>query len=193
MQADSGRDDSQVENWLVMDDWQVVNESATGLCLARPLREGVRHRRRLLVAVKIGSSERFMLACVRWALRGADDSCCRPASSCSPAKRARLRSAPSIRARMPAPGNKGLLLPEIPALREPTSLVVPAGTFKLERASKSWWSTSPDGEAVPRPRARQRIRALQPLRRRLRRRPAARKLGAGGTAFQASCRRRAAR
>jgi hypothetical protein len=132
MQADSGRDDSQVENWLVMDDWQVVNESATGLCLARPLREGVRIGAGMLVAVKIGSSERFMLACVRWALRGADDML-----------QAGIQLFPGearpVAIRAIDPGEdagawrKGLLLPEIPALRVPNSLVVPAGTFKLER------------------------------------------------------------
>ena len=132
MQTDSGRDDSQVENWLVMDDWQVVNESATGLCLARPLREGVRIGAGMLTAVKIGSSERFVLACVRWALRGADDML-----------QAGIQLFPGearpVAIRAIDPGEdagawrKGLLLPEIPALRVPTSLVVPAGTFKLER------------------------------------------------------------
>ena len=86
----------------------------------------------MLTAVKIGSSERFMLACVRWALRGADDML-----------QAGIQLFPGearpVAIRAIDPGEdagtwrKGLLLPEIPALRVPTSLVVPAGTFKLER------------------------------------------------------------
>jgi hypothetical protein len=132
LQTDFGQDDLQVENWLVTDDWQMVNESATGLCLARPLREGVRIGAGMLTAVKIGSSERFMLACVRWALRGTDDML-QAGIQLFPGE----ARAVAIRVIDPeettATWRKGLLLPEIPALRVPTSLVVPAGTFKLER------------------------------------------------------------
>lgn len=131
-EANAELDDSHIENWLVMDDWRVLNESAAGLCIARPLREGVRIGAGLLIVVKVGSSQRFVLANVRWALRGADDMLlagiqlfpgeARPAA---------------IRVIDPGenvgPWRQGLLLPEIPALRVPASLVVPAGTFRLDR------------------------------------------------------------
>ena len=132
MQTDSGEGDSHLEDWLVMDDWRVINESAAGLCLARPLREGVRIGAGMLVAVKSGSSRCFVLACVRWALRGANDMLL-----------AGIQMFPgearpvAIRVIDPdeATGTwrEGLLLPEISALRVPASLVVAAGTFKLDR------------------------------------------------------------
>jgi hypothetical protein len=131
-QTNPGQDDSHVENWLVMDDWRVLNESATGLCLARPLREGMRIGAGMLIAVKVGSSERFMLACVRWALHGANDMLLAGIQLFPGEARA-------VAIRVIDPGEttgtwrEGLLLPEIPALREPASLMVPAGSFKLER------------------------------------------------------------
>jgi hypothetical protein len=131
-QIHSGEDDSHVENWLVMDDWRVLNESATGLCLARPLREGVRIGAGMLIAVRVGSSQRFALACVRWALHGTNDMLL-----------AGIQLFPGearpVAIRVIDPGEiagtwrEGLLLPEIPALRVPASLMVPAGSFKLER------------------------------------------------------------
>jgi hypothetical protein len=132
LQTDSGPDDSHVENWLVMDDWQVVNESATGLCLARPLRAGVRIGAGMLIAVKIGSGQRFALACVRWALRGTDDMLLAGIQLFpGEARPVAIRVIdPDERT---ATWRQGLLLPEIPALRIPTSLVIPAGSFKLER------------------------------------------------------------
>jgi hypothetical protein len=115
-----------------MDDWQVVNESATGLCLARPLRAGVRIGAGMLIAVKIGSGQRFALACVRWALRGTDDMLLAGIQLFpGEARPVAIRVIdPDERT---ATWRQGLLLPEIPALRIPTSLVIPAGSFKLER------------------------------------------------------------
>jgi hypothetical protein len=126
------RDDVRIESWQVMDDWHLLNESAIGVRIARPLRDGVRIGAGLLVAIKVQGSPRFSLGSVRWALRGTNGSLVagillfpgepRPAAI-----------------RILDPGEKPttwrqcFLLPEIPALREPASLVVPAGTFKLDR------------------------------------------------------------
>ena len=70
---------------------------------------------------------------MRWALRGAKDSLV-----------AGIQMFPGeprpAAIRIVDPGDKaaawqqGFLLPEIPALREPASLVLPAGTFKLDRS-----------------------------------------------------------
>jgi hypothetical protein len=130
--ATEGKGDLHVEDWKVMDDWRLLNESAAGLRIVRPLREGVRIGAGLLIAIKVEGSPRFTLASVRWALRGSEDSLVagiqlfpgepRPAAI-----------------RILDPGEKAtawrqcFLLPEILALREPASLVVPAGTFKLDR------------------------------------------------------------
>jgi hypothetical protein len=131
-EATDRKGDLHVEDWQVMDDWRLLNESAAGLRIVRPLREGVRIGAGLLIAIKVEGSPRFSLASVRWALRGSEDSLVagiqlfpgepRPAAI-----------------RILDPGEKTpawrqcFLLPEIPALREPASLVLPAGIFKLDR------------------------------------------------------------
>jgi hypothetical protein len=132
VEARAAEDDSHIENWLVMDDWRVLNESATGLCIARPMREGVRVGTGTLIAVKVGSSQRFVLASVRWALRGATDMLL-----------AGIQLFPGearpVAIRSLDPGEKdaawrqAFALPEIPALRVPASLMVPPGTFRLDR------------------------------------------------------------
>lgn len=132
MTADAEPDDTHIESWQVMDDWRLLNESAAGLCIARPLREGVRIGAGMLVAIKADSSQRFALANVRWALREANDSLV-----------AGIRLFPGearpVAIRIVDPGEtatpwrQGFLLPEITALRQAASLMVPAGTFKLDR------------------------------------------------------------
>lgn len=130
--TDAAQVDSPVENWLVMDDWQVVNESAAGLCIARQLREGVRIGTGMLIAVKVGNSQRYVLACVRWALHRENDMLLAGIQLFPGEARA-------VAIRVIEPGKtagawrEGLLLPELPALRVPASLMLPAGSFKLER------------------------------------------------------------
>ena len=124
---------SQVENWQVMDDWRLLNESATGLRLTRPLNEGVRIGACQLIAVKTGNSQSFTLGSLRWALREGNNSLTAgillfPGEPRPVAVRAidpdETRSI----------YRQGFLLPEIAALREPASVIVPAGTFRLDRS-----------------------------------------------------------
>ena len=131
-ETDATPDDSPIEKWQVMDDWRLLNESVDGLCIARPMREGVRVGAGMLIAVKVEDSPRFALANVRWALRGADNSLL-----------AGIQLFPGeprpVAVRSIDPGGKaaawrqGFLLPEVAALRQPASLVVAAGTFRLDR------------------------------------------------------------
>jgi hypothetical protein len=131
-ESEEKKPDIHVEDWQVMDDWRLLNESAAGLRIVRPLREGVRIGAGLLIAIKVEGSSRFTLANVRWALRGSEDSLV-----------AGIQLFPgepkpaAIRILDPAEKTPAwrqcFLLPEIPALHEPASLVVPAGTFKLDR------------------------------------------------------------
>ncbi|NJD36514.1 MAG: hypothetical protein FIA96_17105 [Betaproteobacteria bacterium] len=132
METDATEGDSPIEDWQIMDDWRVLNESSTGLCIARPLRAGVRVGAGMLIAVNVEGSHRFALANVRWALRGAGDLLL-----------AGIQLFPGeprpVAVRSIDPGGaasgwrQGFLLPEIAALRQPASLVVAAGTFKLDR------------------------------------------------------------
>ncbi|MDP2824677.1 MAG: hypothetical protein Q8O52_18600 [Sulfuritalea sp.] len=130
----AGREDeSHIENWEVMDDWRLLDESTSGLRITRPLKEGVRVGAGLLIAVKTRDSQRFTLGNVRWALRDGDASLA-----------AGIQLFPGeplpVAVRTVEPDGtrgtyrQGFLLPEIAALHEPASVVVPAGTFRLDRS-----------------------------------------------------------
>ena len=122
----SGKTDAHIESW------RVVDESASGLRLRRPLKEGARIGPGQVVAARITDGHYFVLGNVRWVLRERDNSLvaglqlfpgeARPAA---------------IRA-LDATGTKsawqqGFVLPAIPALKESASLILPAGTFRLDR------------------------------------------------------------
>ena len=124
---------SPVEDWQVMDDWRLLNESATGLRVTRPLRKGVRVGAGLLIAVKTHDSQRFTLASLRWALREGDDVLAAGIQLFpGEARPVALRTVESGEAR--GPWQQGFLLPEVAALQEPESVVVPAGTFRIDRS-----------------------------------------------------------
>jgi hypothetical protein len=115
-----------------MDDWHLLNESATGLCMARALKEGTRIGAGLLTAVKTKDSQGFILGSVRWALRDGSNSLAvgiqlfpgepRPVA---------LRLVESDG--MVGTWQQGFLLPRVNALQEQASLVVAAGTFRPDQ------------------------------------------------------------
>lgn len=128
----AGQDDAHIENWQAMDDWRLLNESPAGLCITRPLREGVRVGAGMLVAVKVAGSSRFTLASVRWALRGANDSLLAGIQLFPGEARA-------VAIRVIDPGEEtgawrqGFLLPASAAPGVAESLMLPAGSFRLDR------------------------------------------------------------
>ncbi|MCK9380477.1 MAG: hypothetical protein M0P95_05345 [Sulfuritalea sp.] len=126
------QDNSHVENWQMMDDWRLLDESPTGLRLRRPLKEGVRIGAGLLIAVKINDGQGFTLGNVRWALREGDDSLAAGVQLFPGEPRpvaVRTVEAGSIRGSW----RQGFLLPEFAALKEPASVIVPGGTFHINR------------------------------------------------------------
>ena len=62
-------DTTHIENWEVMDDWKLLDTSATGLRISRPLKEGIRIATGSLIAAHIGQTSAFVIGCVRWTLR----------------------------------------------------------------------------------------------------------------------------
>jgi hypothetical protein len=126
-------DNSHIEKWEVMDDWRLLDESATGLRITRPLKEGVRVGAGQLIAVKLTDSQRFTLGNLRWALREGDNSLAAgiqlfPGEPLPAA--VRTTDASGIRDSW----RQCFLLPEVVALHVPASVVVPAGTFRLDRS-----------------------------------------------------------
>ncbi len=124
--------DTPVESWEIMDDWQRLNESANGLRLTRPLKTGGRVGSGQLIAVQIRAGQPFTLGNVRWALREDADSLAAGIQLFPGAARAvavRIVEAGDA----PGPWKPAFVLPENPALEEPASVVVPAGTFRIDR------------------------------------------------------------
>ncbi|MBK8118338.1 MAG: hypothetical protein IPK39_03195 [Sulfuritalea sp.] len=124
--------DSAIEEWQVMDDWRLLNESIAGLRISRPIGEGVRVGAGLLIAIKRHDAQRFALANLRWALREAD-------GVLAAGIQIFAGEARSVALRTVEPGaargswQQGFLLPEIAAPDAPPSIVAPAGTFRIER------------------------------------------------------------
>ncbi len=126
-----GEDASPTEQWQVTDDWRMLNKSASGLRIARPLRKGVRIGAGLLMAVKTRESRHFVLGNVRWALRESSDSLAAGIQLFPGETRpVAIRTVEGGEAR--GPWQQGFLLPEIDDPREPASVVVPAGTFRID-------------------------------------------------------------
>ena len=145
------KDNSHIETWEVMDDWHLLDESTTGLRITRPLKEGVRVGAGLLITVKTKDSQRFTLGNLRWALREGDNSLAAGIQLFPGEPRpVAVRAIEPDEAR--GTWRQGFLLPEIAALKEPASVVVPVGTFRLERSIEVMVDQKTQmHQAVPRP------------------------------------------
>ncbi|NJD35896.1 MAG: hypothetical protein FIA96_13860 [Betaproteobacteria bacterium] len=116
-----------------IESWHIVDESAGGMRVTRPLKEGARIGTGLLIAVKTPDSQRFALGNVRWALREGD-------SSLAAGIQLFPGEARPVAIRVVESGTtasawrQGFLLPAITAINEPATVVVAAGTFRLDRS-----------------------------------------------------------
>ncbi|MCF8177388.1 MAG: hypothetical protein K9J74_02675 [Sulfuritalea sp.] len=113
--------------------WRLLDESAAGMRVTRPLKDGVRIGAGMVIAIKTSDSQRFTLGCVRWALREGEEALVAgiqlfPGETQPVAVRPVETSGPKSAWR------QGFILPEIPALKEPASVVLPPGTFRLDRS-----------------------------------------------------------
>jgi hypothetical protein len=123
--TDDGKD-AHVEKW------HVVDESAGGLRVTRPLKEGVRISAGMVVAVRIADSQAYTLGNVRWALREGE-------SALVAGIQLFAGDARPVAVRVVEQGSsgqfwqQGFLLPEMAAANEPASVILPAGTYRIER------------------------------------------------------------
>jgi hypothetical protein len=119
--------DSHIEKWCLVD------ESAGGMRITRPLKEGARIGAGMLVAVQTADSQRFNLGSLRWALREGESELAAGiqmfAGEARPVAVRVLEQGATDH-----PWRQGFLLPEIAAINEPASVIVPAGTYRLERS-----------------------------------------------------------
>ena len=124
-----------IEQWAVIDDWQLLDQSANGLRLTRPLKGGVRVGSGQLVAIKLAGSSNYVIGGVRWALQDTlKTETEMPTLSIGIQLFPGQAQAVAVRATdVRDPYAQGLLLPAIAALKEPETLILPAGTFRIDR------------------------------------------------------------
>lgn len=123
----------QKEQWNVMEEWHLLDQSSTGLRVIRAsAKGGGRFAGGQLVAVQPADAKSLLLGVLRWVLVDAT---------------AALQGGIEVIAGKPHPvGIRGtgsnavadkyslaFMLPEVPALNEPPSVVMPVGFFRRER------------------------------------------------------------
>lgn len=124
-----------IESWSLTADWQLLDQSTSGLRLARPLKEGLRVGVGQLVAVKLAGSSQFVLGTVRWALQTLPTD---GPAMLSTGIELYPGIAQPIAVRGGDPGTReafrqGLRLPSVAALSVPETLIVPYGTYRVGR------------------------------------------------------------
>lgn len=132
----SERQGYAIEEWQLLENWHMVDASATGLRLGRPVsQEGARVAHGQLIAACPADAQSFLLGCIRWAL----------VATASGAESLQVGvflfpgrpEAVALRNRDPgASGEKfrpAFLLPALAAIRQEASVIMPLGTFKLDR------------------------------------------------------------
>ncbi|MCC6658650.1 MAG: hypothetical protein IT512_10735 [Rhodocyclaceae bacterium] len=134
-------DYSQMQGFMV-EEWRVINESATGYRLTRPLSQaGGRVGGGQMVAIMPEGSRSFLLAVARWSrLTGGAELQAgiqiMPGTPQTVALRGTGLSAVNEKYR---PGFK---LPAVPALKYPESVIVPAGWFRAGRVIELYEQSS---------------------------------------------------
>lgn len=120
-----------IEDWQVLENWHMVDASATGMRVGRPVSQtGARIAAGNLIASCPANAQDFLLGCVRWSLV-TDPESLQAGVLLFPGRPEPV----AVRSAMPA-GDKfrqGFLLPAVPTLRQEASIVLPVGMFKLDR------------------------------------------------------------
>lgn len=130
-----------LEDWEVIEDWGMLDHSSGGLRLSRPLKQaGGRIGIGQLVAVQVAASSSLLLGVARWA------------QVCDDTLTAGIQLLPGKPLPVAVRGTgvratkeiykPGFLLPLIDALTLPASIILPPGSFKLERTMELWGDTA---------------------------------------------------
>lgn len=127
----------QLENWEVIEDWGMLDHSSGGLRLVRPLKhEGGRLGIGQLVAVQPTGATGLLLGVVRWAQ--VTDNHLTTGIQLLPGKPqpVAVRSTGVMAAKEAY--RPAFLLPPLDALKLPTSIILPPGSFKPDRIVETW-------------------------------------------------------
>lgn len=127
----------QIENWEVVEDWGMLDQSSGGLRLARPLKQGGgRLGVGQLVAVQPAGTNGLLLGVVRWAQVSGDQLAA--GIQLMPGKPVPVAVRGTGVMAAQEKYKPGFLLPPLEALKLPASVVLPPGSFKLERIMEAW-------------------------------------------------------
>lgn len=126
----------QLENWTVVEDWGLFDQSEDGLCLVRPVeRMGGRLGIGQLVAVQTAGRSEMLLGVVRWTQRRGDHLVTGIQLMPGRPQPVAVRRTGVMAA--PDKYQPGFILPES-APDQPASLIMPLGSFKAERIMETW-------------------------------------------------------
>jgi hypothetical protein len=123
----------QVEQWEVMEEWRMLDQSATGVRIQRPLAcAGSRFGGGQLVAVRPKDSRALLLGSLRWAMIDGKESLQAGVQIIAGQPQAVAVRGAGLNA-MREKYSPGFLLPAVAALQEPASIVIPIGWFHRDR------------------------------------------------------------
>ena len=126
----------QLENWTVVEDWGLFDQSEDGLCLVRPIeRLGGRLGIGQLVAVQAAGRGDMQLGVVRWTQRRNEDLVTGVQLMSGRPQPVAVRRTGVMAA--PDKFQPGFILPE-PVSGQLASLVLPLGSYKAERIMETW-------------------------------------------------------
>lgn len=127
----------QLENWEVIEDWNMLDESTGGLRITRPLKQaGGRIALGQLIALQPGDVSNLLLGVVRWAQVSGD----RLLSGIQlfPGRPMAIGLRPTGVMAEREPWLPGFYLPALASLETPETLVAPPGSYKPNRIMAVW-------------------------------------------------------
>lgn len=129
-----------LENWEIVEDWGMLDQSGGGLRLLRPLKQaGGRLGVGQLVAVQPSGTSGLLLGVARWAQVVGDSLAA--GIQLIPGKPSALAVRGTGVMAVQEKYKPGFLLPPVEPLKLPASIILPPGSFKLERIMEIWTRT----------------------------------------------------
>jgi hypothetical protein len=121
------------EEWKVVEKWHMLDESATGIHIAHPLKDGLeRVSQRQLLAVRPPSANAFLIGCLRWAMVSLDDSL-HAGIVLLPGRPEPISIRPIELSGIREPFKPGFLLPAVASVGSAASIIAAPGTFRAGR------------------------------------------------------------
>lgn len=123
----------RAEEWSVVEEWQMLDESATGVHASRALNDSLeRVSQRQLVAVRPPSANAFLVGCLRWTMV-TGDSRLHVGIMILPGRPDAVALRPLELSGVREPYRPGFVLPAVSAVGSSASIITPPGTFRAGR------------------------------------------------------------